>query len=90
MLCIINLSMVYELKNKFHRDEKRVCIYNVYYGITDSVLLLSEQNKESCYTISERVEGKEIQFLLICVYYSRKDTIKHSGDNCGLQNSNLY
>ena len=49
---------VWTEKINFHRDEKRVCIYNVYYGITDSVLLLSEQNKESCYTISERVGRK--------------------------------
>ena len=52
-------STAYELKKQISVEmKKRIFIYNVYYSIIDSALLLSEQNKESCYTISERVRRK--------------------------------
>lgn len=38
---------------------KKGFVFTMYIMVfTDSVLLLSEQNKESCYTISERVGRK--------------------------------
>lgn len=56
----MNFSTAYELKKQISVEmkKKRIFIYNVYYSIIDSALLLSEQNKESCYTISERVRRK--------------------------------
>lgn len=37
---------------------KKGFVFTMYIMVSDSVLLLSEQNKESCYTISERVGRK--------------------------------